>query len=354
MTADITSPIFHLHFEGEGTKGHTVPAVALVQAIKSLQRTIQLLAMAHEGQELKQRLKISFDRDRKYAVIFGIPQDGSYDMPYKIGNVASQLFDAQDVSRVTEQHLAVMDAIETGNIVALRRAVPSSDIRRMVVNELKKMQPPARSGLVVSIEDYRHHKLLDGRTSVDRCALMISDLFPSKMHPRLVTGRLDGLDFQARTFKLQLPTEKMLLCSYNEDFEPVLLENPREWLQVRGEAVINDDKSLKSLNNIVDIIEVDDNELIIETLEIDGHVLKAVPPFVVSVRFDPYDGFYIATGEFHLMVAAQTREEVEASVLGALAFLWNEYAIADPATLTDDALILRRDFTKIFGDKNAT
>ena len=331
-----------------------MPAVALLQAIKSLQRTIQLLAMAHEGQELKQRLKTSFDRDHKYAVVLGIPQDGGYDIPYKIGNVASQLFDAQDVSRVTEQHLAVMDAIQTGNMVALRRAVPSSDIRRMVVNELKKMQPPARSGLVVSIEDYRHHKLLDGRTSVDRCASIISDLSPSKMHPRLVTGRLDGLDFQSRTFKLKLSTDRMLNCSYNEDFELILLENPREWLQVRGEAVLNDDNSLKSLNNILDIIEVDENDIIIEALEIDGHVLKAAPPFVVSVQFDPYDGFYIATGAFHLMVAAQTRDELEAAVIEALTFLRNEYAVADPATLTADALILRCDFNKIFGDGNAT
>lgn len=349
MTADVAPPVFHLHFEGAATLGHKVPAAALIQAVQSLQRSIQLLAMAYEGQELKQRLRVSYDMERKYAVVFGVPEDGGYDLPYSVGNGALQLFDPQDVARVTEQHQKVLEAVETGDVRTLRQIMPSAHIRRLVVGELKKMQPPVRSGLVVSIEDYRHVKLLNGRTAIDRLTPLLADRTPITVHPRLVTGRLDALEFQTRTLKLQLPNGRGLSGTYGEDFEPVLLENPREWIQVRGEAVLNEDDSLKSLNNITEILEVDAAPLTVESFDVDGLSVKAVAPFVTKVDFDPEEGFYTATGDFHLMVTAETREELDAAVAEALGFLWREYVIAEPGDFSADALALRQHLTKAFG-----
>ena len=352
MTTDFKSPTFHLHFEGVGTLGHSVPAAALVQAVQALQRSIQLLAFAQEGQEVKQRLRTNYDMERKYAVVFDIPRDGGYDLPYKVGNAAAKLFDPDDVAKVTEQHQAVLAAIEAGDMQALKRAVPMPHIRRMVVNEIKKMQPPPRSGIVVSLEDYRNNKILDGRTSVERCNRILLDVAPISVHPRLVTGRLDSLDFQARILKLQLPTGRTLSCSYNEDFEPILLENPREWLQVRGEVVLNEDDSLKSLNNITEIIEVDPSPLEIESFEINGQIVKAIRPFVVAVNFDPVGGIYTATGIFNLIIGAETRDFLEESVIDALKFLWDEYALSDPVMFTADALDLRQNILTVFGADN--
>jgi hypothetical protein len=53
--------VFHLHFEGESARQHTVPAPALVQAIQALQRSIYLLALAHQGAELKQRARVNYE-----------------------------------------------------------------------------------------------------------------------------------------------------------------------------------------------------------------------------------------------------------------------------------------------------
>ena len=88
MITDAAPPLFHLHFEGEAARGHTVPASALVQAVQALQRAIHLLAFAHEGRDFKERLRVGPELDRKYAVIFKVPQDGGYDIPYVIGNTA--------------------------------------------------------------------------------------------------------------------------------------------------------------------------------------------------------------------------------------------------------------------------
>src|SRR5713101_3384175 len=77
------------------------------------------------------------------------------------------------------------------------------------------------------------------------------------IRPRLVTGRLDALDFRTRTLRLKLPNERVLSGTYGDDVEPILLEHPREWIQVRGEATLAEDGTLRALDNITEIIEVD-------------------------------------------------------------------------------------------------
>jgi hypothetical protein len=69
-------PEFHLHFEGENAlvRAHKVPATALIQAVQALQRVVHLLAVNYEGGEIKQRLRVSRQMERKYAVVCGVPQ----------------------------------------------------------------------------------------------------------------------------------------------------------------------------------------------------------------------------------------------------------------------------------------
>jgi hypothetical protein len=352
MTDQIARPEFHLHFEGEAARGHTVPGSALAQAIESLQRSIHLLAIAHEGTDLKERFRVSYELERKYAVIVKVPEDGGYDMPYAIGSPIRTFFDPQDITRVTETHEATLRAVQAGDLPALKRVIPIAQIRQQVVIALKKMQPAKRMGLVVSIEDYRHQKLLDGHTASARLAPLLNELAIRSVHPRIIAGRLDGLDFQARSLTLQLPSGRRLSCTYSDDFEPVLLDNPRQWIQVRGEAVLNDDDSLNALNNITEIIEVDDTPVNIESLIVDGTTFTATRPLWFPVEFDPEEGIYTATGEFHMLVTAETRVELENSISDALLFLWREYVIADVSTFTADAVALRSQLAAVFSGVN--
>jgi hypothetical protein len=357
MNTDAPVPEFHLHFEGDGTRNHSVPAVALTQAVQALQRFVQLLAMAYEGRELKQRVRASHELERKYAVILGLPQAGGYDLPYRIGNTA-QLFDRQDIERVTSQHQTALEAIQNGDMQALRRTIPSADFRRMAINELKKMQPPSRTGLVVSLADHRGRKLFDGETAPEKLAPLLTEAPGISIHPRLVTGRLDAMDFQKRTLSLQLPSGRRLDCSYSDDFEPILLENPREWVQVRGEAVLDEDNSLRALNNISEIIEVDTSPVLVGLLRFGKERTEtrgSKQPLVFEVNFDPEDGMYTATGEFHMLVTGETRAEIERAVSDTLATLWHEYVMADEGGLSADALALRHQLAETFaGADNAS
>lgn len=349
-TTETRPPVFHLHFEGEATRGHTVPAAALVQAVQALQRSVQLIAMAYEGQELKQRIRVSHELERKYALIFSVPQNGGYDIPYSVGSAAVSLFDPTDIAEVAGRHERFLTAVQQHDEAALKREIPSAQYRRLVLAELKKMQPPPRTGLVVSIEDYRGGKLLDGKTATAKLTPLLADPTVPVIHPQLVTGRLDALEFQARTLKLQLPNGRLLQGTYSDDFEPVLVEHRREFIQVRGEAVLNEDGSLKQLNNVQEILEVDESPLVVETVEGGGLKLAATVPVSFAVAFAPEDGIYVATGPFETMISAETRPELDTALTEAIVFLWREYVLADPATLSGDALLLRQELNDAFAE----
>jgi hypothetical protein len=356
MSATPTEGVFHLHFEGEETWGHVVPAAALAQAVEALQRAVHLLAMAYEGHEIKQRVRVTQELDRKYALLLKIPQEGGYDIPYQIGNTALKLFDPDDVRTVTQQHVQLLSAVQNGDAHTLRRLIPSAAYRRLVVSELRKMQPPPRMGLVVSIEDFRRQKLLDGRTANERIAPLLTEPTQPSISPRLavVVGRLDALDFQARRLRLQLPNGRIVEGLYSETLLPVLLENPSQFIQVRGEAVIGEDGSLRQLNNVQEIIEVDDSKLSITSVVLGGVTRSAIQPITFDLEFNPEDGVYIAAGPFNVVESAETRPELEAALAETLAFLWEEYVMADPETLTADARELRGELQRAFGeDKNA-
>jgi hypothetical protein len=123
-----------------------------------------------------------------------------------------------------------------------------------------------------------------------------------------VTGRLDALDFQTRTLRLKLANERVLSGTYSDDFEPILLEHPREWIQVRGEAALAEDGTPLNLDNITEIIEVDESPIKVTAFRIGQRQYRAARPLEFPVTFNPTEGIYTVTGDFHMMVSAETEQ----------------------------------------------
>lgn len=361
MSEDTAQPEFRLHFEGEATRGHRVPAAALVKVVQALQKSIQWLAFAYEGQGespgQRQRLRLSYEMERKYAVTFGLPEDGGYVLPYRIGDTAHQLIPPDDVKTVTHKYETVLQAVQVGDLLTFRREVTDANIRRKFTEELNAMQPPARTGLVVSIEDVRRRKILDGNTVSGKLLPLLVEspqrFIQPLIQPRVITGRLDALDFEARTLRLKLPTARILSATYGDYSEPILLENARGWIQVRGEVTLNEDGTPYALHNISDIIEVDTSPIVVASLRFDQQSLPASQPLEFAVTFDPAEGTYTATGPFHVVVSAETRAELEATLDEELALLWEEYAVSEEP-MSEDAIILRDQLVEAFGRNDAT
>jgi plasmid stability protein len=104
----------------------------------------------------------------------------------------------------------------------------------------------------------------------------------------------------------------------------------------------------RALDTITGGIEIDDSPVVVTSLAIDQGRYAVGRPLAFSVTFDSAEGVYTATGDFHMMVCAETRDELEHAVQQALIFLWHDYAMADPDTLSADAVALREQLIATF------
>jgi hypothetical protein len=164
------------------------------------------------------------------------------------------------------------------------------------------------------------------------------------------------MKFQERRLRLQLlGTGRALDANYSDDFEPVLLDHPRELIQVHGNVVYGEDGSPTSISDVDEILEVDESAIEVRTIIQDGITLQARQPLNFAVTFDKETQLYEAIGLFDIAIGAQTRPDLEAQLDAELGMLWQEYALADSADLTTAAVKLKKELLEAFeGPADAT
>ncbi len=88
--------------------------------------------------------------------------------------------------------------------------------------------------------------------------------------------------------------------------------------------------------------------LTLSGLVVDGVALRARTPLRFEVSVNPVEGLFTASGPFDIVANAGSRAELEEEVVGALGFLWREYALCAPQGLSADALALRQELQDSF------
>ncbi len=344
---------FRLHFEGVPTYGHTLPAPALVQALQQLQRVVHLLAMADEGREVRQRARVTHAIQRRYPLICHVPEDGGYALPVDLGETSHQLFDVHATSQLAEKTREVIRAVDRGDATALVHLVPESYFRKSIVSAFSSMQPPKRSGIVVDIEDYRRAKLLSGSGLEEKIKQLVDRPPPDiATTPAYITGALIEMKFHERRLSLQLlGSGRIFEATYSDDFEPVLLDHPRELIQVHGNVVYDHNGAPSSISDVDEILDVDQSPVEVRAINYGQGTVTAKKQLVsYIVTFDQENQLYEASGPFDIVVSAETRPELENELDAELSMLWNEYALAEPSELTAAACVLREQLLDAFGE----
>ncbi len=222
-----------LHFESVGSPAHMVPARVLVESLRQVQQIIYLLAKFHRGDEFRQRARPSHDLEKRFALVCKVPEEGSYALAAEIGDLSASendLFDDGEIKKVSRAFHEVTQAIAQGSLDRLRRVVPDGAYRKSLLKSFKAAQPPKRFGLVFSIEDSEHRKLLDGSKIEHSFTELDRSLVGANGDNTLayVTGTLVRMHFEERRLQLKLLNGRGLDATYGDDFEPVLLDHPRD------------------------------------------------------------------------------------------------------------------------------
>jgi hypothetical protein len=161
---------------------------------------------------------------------------------------------------------------------------------------------------------------------------------------RTVTGRLSEIQFDERKITLVYPvTNRELVCIYNEAVEELLLERPRELIQITGEIILDDNDQPKKIVNVESIAEVDLSPFYLQSIEYAGRAFEFIKPLELTPELDETQQLYcLENPELGIDVYAYTRDQLDVELKEQLAFLWDTYALAADGELTGAAIAVKQ------------
>ena len=333
-----------IQFTGRIAEKHRVPAAVLNQVLSGLQRAIHLLAMQQEEVEVRQKDRVTGKLEDKYVLLCEAPVPGSLLLPVILGDPQSDLFAAADIKEVSTHLENFFQAVENQDKAEIRRIMPDKGRRKRLMESFSKMIPKGSTGIQVQMgwngKPFMHSQ---------RLAPALRDLsLPVDPAEELqtVTGRLVRIDFEDRKVTIFYPpTGRVLECIYEESVEEMLLDRPRELIQVTG-VIRLDERGMPY--KIIDVEEI--HELVLsrfhrEIVEIpeSESILVFDPPLVLEPELVEDDQLICLRDEaLGIDVFAPTTEDLANSLNQEIQMLWRSYAMEDDASLSPKSLELKR------------
>jgi len=335
---------FEIRFEGRFADGQMLPVAILSQALSAMQRAVHLLAMQHENVSVRQRERVSKSVEAKYPLLCSLPKPGSYIVPVEIGDPSVELFALEDVEAVGGLFSLCCDSIATGNASGLADAIPDHSRRDRFIEAIRAMSPAQGSGIKAGISQPGGALKVALDTLHEHGKACLSASTDPERQVRTITGRLSEIQFDERKIKIVYPSNnRELECSYSEALEEMLLERPRELIQVTGEVIIDENDLPKKINNVESIEEVDFSPFYLTTVEHGARKFVFDKPLVLTPELDESQQLYCLTKpELGIDVYAYTREQLHMELQEQIAFLWDTYALADDEELADTAIAIKQ------------
>lgn len=350
MTSSATSLSFHIN--PSDPQVHAVPATVLVQILENAQRAFELIGVQVEGREIRERARVSAATAKRFQLLCHIPESGSYAMPVTVGSSADLL-----VSELAEKAVGifkdVMRHVSSRNAGLLADVLPDHRIRRRILESIKGMAPRSDAGWTLDFHDAENTAFATFDT--ETIPFVEATLVPPEQREaaRVVTGELTSIDFAARKVSIIYPpTSKILECLYEEAVEDLLYEKRRDFIQVTGRVLLDDQGIPKQIIDVTDIRDLDLSPLAVPWVRTGALSLKPTTPMSLDVELDETKQLlYVMQPDLGIDAFAQTRETLLAELQEQLAMLWNEYALAaddeldEPARQMKQALLAQ--FTEV-------
>ena len=338
MQAD--SSTGEIRIVGADTEGHQVSFDILAQVLSGLQRTAYVLAAARQQQTWSQRFTPSEAIKRQATLRAGLPQPGSYALPIEFAPAREDLFEPLNLLEELRQ---VFTAIAEDRRAALDSVLPDGRYRERTLREITRFlpKPGAAWGLwyqhgdnpPVTL-DARHTRQLEHWLTPE-----------APGHSNLtVTGELIRVDFEQNLLTLRYPpTQRELHCSYVQEIGDTLIESRRELIQVTGRFTLDAEGNPLRMSEVTRIEPVDLSPLSFPTLEQAGRCLRFDPALHLTPYLDEdtQQLLVVSDASLDIHAYAQTREQLTDELAAQVFFLWDEYAQAEPDTLTEGAQSLR-------------
>jgi hypothetical protein len=155
---------------------------------------------------------------------------------------------------------------------------------------------------------------------------------------------LSEIQFDERKIRIVYPVNsRELECSYSEALEEMLLERPRELIQVTGEVIMDENDLPKKIINVESIEEVDLSAFYLQTINFAGRTFEFIKPLELTLELDETQQLYcLEKAELGIDVYAYTRDQLDLELREQIAFLWDTYAMASDEELTGAAITVKQ------------
>lgn len=329
---------FSFHINPSNPQSHAVPASVLVHILENAQRALELIGVQIEGREIRERARVSAATAQRFQLLCHVPVVGSYAMPVTVGSGAD-LISFQMAEQATNVFKNVMTYVSSRDAVGLSETIPDRRIRRRVLESVKGMAPRSDAGWTLDIQD--NSDAVFAHFDLETIPFVEETLVPAAQREaaRVVTGELNSIDFAARKVSIFYPpTSKMLECLYEEAVEDLLYEKRRDYIQVTGRVVLDDQGEPKQIIDVTDIRDLDTSPLTVTGIKKGQFSLTAKLPLTLDVEMDETKQLLISEHPaLGICVFAPTREGLLLELQDQLEMLWVEYALAPDEILDEPA-----------------
>ncbi len=342
---------FTLHFISKNDNDEEFPVSVITNTLTAFQRIIYLLGMEREKQPVHKKARINQSIESKYAVMCSAPQKGSLIIPTIIGNADSGLFDFNDIKEVVDKYKQVNLSFRNNNIDGIFQLLPDKSYRSRVLDNYRNMIPPKGSNIGLEISNGTGAILLND-SDIDKTLEDITVITTNEEEIRIVTGTLSKIDFTARAITLIYPeTHKELKCYYDEGLEDLLLDNPREYIQVTGKVVLDEEGFPKEIREVESIRDMDLSPFYVKEIKLsDNRVLKYINQQLELTPFldESKQLICLEKQELGIDVYSYTRDELDSFLKAQIDYLWRTFAEGDENNMTPLAIKLSESLKNSF------
>jgi len=341
--SDIIPKEFAVELHNEAQPDSEVPFAILASVLDDMQQAFYLLALLHEGRDVRERACIPAEIERRYALRAAIPVEGSYVQPAIVGDVHSELFAPTDLDTVYSMFRTFSEAIAELAWDKLQGIVRDRQMRRRILDRFRSMIPKPSTGWGLRLRYENNHTIEFDKRTYKEISQLIKRDGGDAITTNIVTGKLVKIDFDAHEITLQYPpTQREFVCYYDESIEDRLIEQRRGLIQVTGSVTLDESDNPKKITDVIDIVGVDLSPFLLHEFEYDDYTLRFRHPIEITPTLD--DGYQVFCLEYTLLgidVYASTREELDALLSEEIDVLWRNCAREDLSNLTLDARQLK-------------
>jgi hypothetical protein len=337
-------PLLLRIFGPEGTG--EVPAEVLAQTIEGLQSLIWNFAYKSEGQSIRQRLKFSQSLKDRFTLRFYPPTEGSFAICARVSPAEPDLVAPNQIANVLSDVFDFSNAVLARNSKRVLELLPDRALRLRTLDCFRGFAPLPGSGFRFELSNGSLGPIQFDETARSRTEKLLAEddeEGSEESAHQMITGRLQQVNFERREMDILItPVRRTIHCSYDENVEPLLFENRREHIQVRGFVTLGEDGFPKSITEVDYIGDLDLSPFVLSTVGTEVVSLKFRKPLVLNPTLDESEQLIVLEHpEIGIHVFAQTRSALYDELVEHLGVLWVEYVCEDPSNLDPIAIELR-------------